>query len=77
MDKNEKIINRKEKSSMSDENKVQIDWVQCCVAHKPRNIARQTPVQWAVEPVLFGKRYHEERTKRRLSHEQVRKRLWI
>ena len=60
---------------MSDENKVQIEWVQCCVAHKPRNIARQTPVQWAVDPVLFGKRYHEERTKRRLSHEQVRKKV--
>ena len=60
---------------MSNENKVQIEWVQCCIAHKPRNIARQTPIRWEVDPVLFGKRYHEERTKRRLSHEQVRKKV--
>ena len=60
---------------MSNENKVQIEWVQCCVAYKPRNIGGQTPIRWKVDPVLFGKRYHEERTKQRLSHEQVREKI--
>ena len=60
---------------MSNENKVQIELVQCCVAYKPRNIGGQTPIRWKVDPVLFGKRYHEERTKQRLSHEQVREKI--
>ena len=60
---------------MSNENKVQIEWVQCCVAYKPRNIGGQTPIRWKVDPVLFGKRYHEERTKQRHSHEQVREKI--
>ena len=60
---------------MSDENKVQIEWEQCCVAQRPRNISGQTPIQWEVNPELFGKRYHEERTKHRLSHEQVREKI--
>lgn len=60
---------------MSNENKVQIEWVQCCVAYKPRNIGGQTPIRWKVDPVLLGKRYHEERTKQRLSHEQVREKI--
>lgn len=60
---------------MSNENKVQIEWEQCCVAQRPRNISGQTPIQWEVNPELFGKRYHEERTKHRLSHEQVREKI--
>lgn len=40
---------------MSNENKVQIEWVQCCVAYKPRNIGGQTPIRWKVDPVLIWK----------------------
>lgn len=60
---------------MSDENKVQIEKEENCVEQKPLNIGEPTFEKCEVKPAIFGKRYHEERTKKFLSHEQVRKRI--
>ena len=59
---------------------MQIEWEQCCVAQRPRNISGQTPIQWEVvkqcgAAIGCGSSDLEERTKHRLSHEQVREKI--